>query len=110
MPRNGIGDSMKRSDSYDEKLSQKLKNPAFAQEYLLALVDTDDEDAIEIEDALRLAISKMGTTDFARLVGDDKANVDKFLKGNRTLKEETLNRYLRPFGLRVKKELEKIVA
>lgn len=101
---------MRRSDSYDKNLSRKLKNPAFAQEYLLALVDADEEDAIEIEDALRLVISKMGTTDFAKLVDDDKANVDKFLKGNRTLKEETLNRYLRPFGLRIKKELEKIVA
>lgn len=101
---------MKRSNSYDEKLSQKLKNRRFAQEYLLTLVDPDDEDALEIEDALRLAISKMGTTDFARLVDEDKANVDKFLKGSRVLKEETLNRYLRPFGLRVRKELEKIVA
>jgi hypothetical protein len=101
---------MRRSNSYDENLSQKLKNLAFAQEYLLALVDADDKNAIEIEDALRLAISKMGTTDFAKLVGDDKANVDKFLKEKRILKEETLNRYLRPFGLRVKKELKKIVA
>ncbi len=52
----------------------------------------------------------MGTTDFAKLVAEDKANVDKFLKGNRVLKEETLNRSLRPFGLRIRKELEKIVA
>jgi hypothetical protein len=101
---------MRRSNSYDEQLSQKLKKPRFAQEYLLALVGPDDEDALGIEDALRLAISKMGTTDFAKLVAEDKANVDKFLKGNRVLKEETLNRYLLPFGLRVRKELEKIVA
>ena len=98
---------MYRSNSYDEKLSQKLKNPEFAQEYLLALVDDEDE-SMSIEDALRHAILKMGTTDFAKLVNDDKANVDKFLKGKRLLKEDTLNRYLRPFSLRVKKALEKV--
>ena len=98
---------MYRSNSYDEKLSQKLKNPEFAQEYLLALVD-DEEEPMSIEDALRQAILKMGTTDFAELVDDNKANVDKFLKGKRVLKEETLNRYLEPFGLRVKKALEKV--
>ena len=99
---------MKRSNSYDERLSHKLKKPAFAQEYLLSLVEADDEEGIAIEDALRIAISKMGTTDFAKLVGEDKANVDKFLRGKRVLKEETLNRYLQPFGLRVKKALEKV--
>jgi len=98
---------MYRSNSYDEKLSQKLKSPEFAQEYLLALVDDEDE-PMSIEDALRQAILKMGTTDFAKLVNDNKANVDKFLKGKRVLKEETLNRYLEPFGLRVKKALEKV--
>jgi predicted RNA-binding protein with PIN domain len=99
---------MKRSDSYDERLSQKLKNLEFAQEYLLSLVESDEDEQISVEDALRIGISKMGTTDFAKLVGENKANVDKFLKGNRVLKEETLNRYLRPFGLRIKKALEKV--
>lgn len=98
---------MYRSNSYDEKLSRKLKNPVFAQEYLLALVD-DEEEPMSIEDALRHAILKMGTTDFAELVEDDKGNVDKFLKRKRLLKEETLNRYLRPFALRVRKALEKV--
>ena len=98
---------MYRSDSYDKKLSIKLKNPKFAQAYLLALVEDDDE-PMEIEDALRLAIQKIGTTDFAHLIDEDKANVDKFLKGARVLKEETLNRYLEPFNLQVEKVLKKV--
>lgn len=98
---------MYRSDSYDRKLSEKLKDPEFAQAYLLALVEDDDE-PMTIEDALRQIIGKMGTTDFATLVEEDKANVDKFLKGQRVLKEESLNNYLRPFGLRLKKALEKV--
>src|SRR3989338_12833 len=76
-PQRATGDNMYRSNSYDEKLSRKLKNPVFAQEYLLALVD-DEEEPMSIEDALRHAILKMGTTDFAELVEDDKGNVDKF--------------------------------
>ena len=98
---------MYRSDSYDEKLSEKLKDSEFAQEYLLALVDDEDE-PMSVEVALKLTIQKMGTTDFAELIEEDKANVDKFLKGNRVLKEETLNRFLSPFGLRVRKALEKV--
>ena len=99
--------SRSQSNSYDEKLSQKLKNPQFAQAYLLALVDDVDE-PMSMEHALRHAILKMGTTDFAELVEDDKANVDKFLKGKRVLKEDTLDRYLHPFALRAKKALEKV--
>ena len=34
---------MYRSNSYNEKLSQDLKGPEFTQEYLLALVEDEDE-------------------------------------------------------------------
>ena len=98
---------MYRSDSYDKKLSQKLRDSEFAQEYILSLVEDKDE-PMSVESALCFVIQRMGTTDFANLVGEDKGNVDKFLKGKRVLKEDTLNRYLEPFGLRVKKTLEKV--
>ena len=97
---------MYRSDSYDKKLSQKLRDPGFAQEYILSLVEDKDE-SMSVESALHFVIQRMGTTDFADLVGEDKGNVDKFLKGKRVLKEDTLNRYLEPFGLRIRKTLEK---
>lgn len=98
---------MYRSDSYDEKLSQKLKDPEFGQEYLLELVENEDE-PMDIESALRFMIGRMGTSDFAGLVRENKANEDKFLKERRRLKEETLNRYLKPFHLKVKKSLERV--
>ena len=98
---------MYRSDSYDKKLSQKLRDLEFAQEYILSLVEDKDE-SMSVESALHFVIQRMGTTDFANLVGEDKGNVDKFLKGKRVLKEDTLNRYLEPFGLRIKKTLEKV--
>ena len=98
---------MYRSDSYDKKLSQKLRDLEFAQEYILSLVEDKDE-SMSVESALHFVIQRMGTTDFANLVDEDKGNVDKFLKGKRVLKEDTLNRYLEPFGLRIKKTLEKV--
>ena len=68
----------------------------------------DEEEPMDIESVLRLVVQRIGTTDFANLVGEDKSNVDKFLRGKRNLKEETLNRYLEPFHLRVKKSLERV--
>lgn len=98
---------MYRSNSYDEKISKKMKNPEFAQEYLLSLVNDEDE-PMEIEDALRFAINRIGVTEFANLIGESKSNVGNFLNGKRVLKEETLNKYLAPFSLKVKKVLEEV--
>lgn len=98
---------MYRSNSYDEKISKKMKNPKFAQEYLLSLVSDEDE-PMEIEDALRFAINRIGVTEFANLIGESKSNVGNFLNGKRVLKEETLNKYLAPFSLKIKKVLEEV--
>lgn len=98
---------MYRSNSYDEKISKMMQDSEFAQEYLLALVNDEDE-PMEVEDALRFTIGRMGVTEFARLVGESKSNIGNFLNGKRTLKEETLNKYLAPFRLKVKKILEEV--
>jgi hypothetical protein len=98
---------MYRSDTYDQDLKRRMKNPIFAQEFILALIDDEDE-PMTVEEALRFTIQRMGTTDFAELVGDLVQSVDKFLKGNRKLKPETLDRYLRPFGLKTKISLERV--
>ena len=98
---------MFRSDSYDVELSEKMQNPKFAQAYLLALVN-DEDGPMEIEDALRFAIGRMGVTEFSNLIGESKSNVGNFLNGTRNLKEDTLNRYLTPFRLKIKKTLERV--
>ncbi len=46
----------------------------------------------------------------ALFVGELVQSVDKFIKGNRKLKPETLDRYLRPFGLKIKISIEKLKA
>lgn len=70
----------------------------FAKQYLPELINDEDE-PMSVEDALRFVIKRMGTTDFANLVGESKQTVDKFLKGQRNPKRETLDKFLRPFGL-----------
>lgn len=98
---------MFRSNSYDEKISKKLQNSNFAHEYILGLVNDEDE-PMEVEDALKFVISRMGVTEFANIVGENKSNIGNFLNGTRTLKEETLNKYLFPFRLKIKKVLAKV--
>lgn len=100
---------MYRSNSYDEKISKKMRNPDFAQEYLLGLVNDEDE-PMEVEEALKFIINRMGVTEFGNLIGESKSNVSNFLNGSRKLKEETLNKYLMPFKLKVKKILEQIAS
>lgn len=101
---------MYRSNKYDEDFKRDIfDHPDARQVYLLTLMEDEDE-PMSLEEALRFTIRRLGTVDFARLVGEQKQNIDKFLKGRRNPKPETLNRYLKPFGLRVKIGVEKLKA
>ena len=91
---------MKRSKSYDEILSQKLRHSKFAQSYIVALMEGDD--GLSVEDALKHTISRMGIKEFVQLAKVPQPNVSEFLKGKRKLKPETLNEYLKPFKLKTK--------
>ncbi len=96
---------MYRSESFDKYLSEKLHDPEFAKSYFLELTNDEDE-PLTIEEALRTSIRAMGITEFSKLIGERKSNVANFLNGSRKLKQETLNKYLAPFNLRVKLTLE----
>jgi antitoxin component HigA of HigAB toxin-antitoxin module len=96
---------MYRSSSFDEYLSQKLHDANYAQAYLFQLVN-DEESPLEIEAAIRELINIMGVTEFSNLIGESKSNVGNFLNGKRKLKQETLNKYLAPFKLKIKLILE----
>lgn len=54
---------------------------------------------MSLDEVLRLIAKKMGTTEFADFVGERVQNIDKFIKGERNPKRETLDKFLRPFGL-----------
>jgi len=89
---------MHRSNSYNERFSQEIRDPKYARSYILELLQNEDE-PMPLEEVLRLIARKMGTTDFAEFVGERVQNIDKFIKGERRPKRETLDKFLRPFGL-----------
>ena len=101
-----VGGDMYRNNAYDEDLAKELSDINFAQEYLLSLVEDPDE-PMSIEEALRFMIPRMGIPGFAKIVGKSKSDIDKFLRGERNLKLETLSEYLGPFKLQLKIVLEK---
>ncbi len=89
---------MYRNKAYDEDFSKDMKSAKARKEYLLALIQNEN-DPMEVEDALRFTIRRMGVVEFSNLVGEKKQNVTKFLSSERILKKETLDKYLAPFGL-----------
>lgn len=91
---------MKRSESYNEKISNKLRNPAYAREYLKALMEGPE--GLEPQDALRDMIEVMGITEFAKLAKVPKSRVIDFTKDKRTFKPSTLDLLIKPFKLRTR--------
>ena len=92
---------MKRASSFDLKFSQDIRDPEFAQSYFTSLVDDPDE-PLSVADALRLTIKQMGITDFANLVGVSPPTIHEFAHSKLSPKPETLDRFLKPFGLKTK--------
>ncbi len=89
---------MHRSNSFNERFSREMRNPKYARAYILAQLEDEDE-PMSIEELLKFIARKMGTTDFANLVGERVQNIHGFIEGNRHLKRETIDKFLRPFGL-----------
>ncbi|MFL5813958.1 MAG: DNA-binding protein [Bdellovibrionia bacterium] len=96
---------MYRNNSYDEDLAKDLRDPEFAQGFLLDLIE--GKDGLELDEALRLTIQKMGVVEFCSRAKMSKQNVNSFLKAKRNVKPETLDALLKPFGLRTKLVVEK---
>ena len=67
---------MYRNHNYEEDFSQLMKNPKARKSYLLACLE-DKNEPMSLEKALQLIINRMGTTEFSKLVGEKKQNVDK---------------------------------
>lgn len=89
---------MRRSNSYDKIISKKLQDFEYRQVFLLTLMENDD--GLSLEEALRDVIRIMGIQEFSKLVKVPRPNVSEFLAKKRKLKPETLDVYLKPFGLR----------
>ena len=89
---------MRRNSSCAADLAKELQTPRAVQSYLLGLIDGDD--GLPLEEALRLTITRMGIKEFCKLTKIPMPNVSEFVSGKRNPKPETLDTYLKPFGLR----------
>lgn len=98
---------MPRNNSYEEDLARDLRagGRAGVREFLLGL--SEGEDGIPLDRALKHTIKRMGISEFCAMTKLPMPNVLEFLKGKRKLKPETLDKYLKPFGLRTRLVLEK---
>lgn len=91
---------MGRSESFDEYVSKKLQNKEFAKHYILALME--GEEGVTLEEALRYTIGKMGVKEFSKVAKVAPPNVVRFLKQKVKTSPETLDKFLKPFGLKTK--------
>jgi DNA-binding phage protein len=87
----------RRSKDWNVGLAADLTNREFAREFLLASV----EDGVSIQRALAKVIRAMGVKEFAESVGMASPNVLRAINLRHNPTQETLNRLLKPFALRL---------
>ena len=85
----------KRSVSWDETLSEKLKDMKFAKGFILALLD----ERMSLQEALGRTIRSYGIKEFCSLANLEIATVQRAINVNHNPTKETLEGLLEPFGL-----------
>ena len=87
----------RRSKGWNEGLARDLRDPVFAQQFLLAAV----EEGIPVQQVLAKVIRSMGVKEFALKIGMASSNVLRAIHPRHNPTQDTLNRLLQPFGLRL---------
>jgi DNA-binding phage protein len=87
----------RRSEDWNVGLAQDLQDPKFARAFLLSAV----EEGIPVQVALGKVIRAMGVKEFAGKVRMASPNVLRAINPRHNPTQETLNRLLRPFRLRL---------
>ncbi|MDZ4804308.1 MAG: hypothetical protein SGI90_05565 [Candidatus Eisenbacteria bacterium] len=87
----------RRSRDWNEGLAQDLQDPTFAREFLVGAV----EEGIPLQQALGKVIRAMGVKEFADKVGMASPNVLRAINPRHNPTQETLNRLLGPFKLKL---------
>jgi len=87
----------KRSRDWNEGLAKDLQDPVFARQFLTAAVD----DGVPLKLALGKVIRATGVKEFAQAVGMPSPNVLRAIDPKHNPTQETLERLLKPFGLRI---------
>ena len=87
----------RRSRDWNFGLAQDLQNQEFAREFLLAAI----EEGVPIQAALAKVIRATGVKEFAVKVSMASPNVLRAIDRRHNPTQQTLNRLLRPFNLRL---------
>jgi DNA-binding phage protein len=87
----------RRSSDWNAGLAQDLRDPAFAREFLLASID----EGVPLQVALGKVIRAMGVKEYASKVRMASPNVLRAISPRHNPTQETLDRLLRPFRLRL---------
>lgn len=87
----------RRSQDWNKGLAKDLKDPRFAKDFIMASL----EEGLSPQQALRKVILAYGLKEFSKKVKIPSSNISRAVspKHNPTL--DTLNKLLRPFGLRL---------
>ena len=87
----------RRSKDWNEGLAEDLQDPEFARAFLTAAV----EDGVPLKVALGKVIRATGVKEFSKAVGMPSPNVLRAIHPRHNPTQETLERLLKPFGLRI---------
>ena len=87
----------RRSRDWNEGLAEDLKDKAFAREFLTAAV----EDGVPLQQALAKIIRATGVKEFAVRIDMPSSNLLRAIHPKHNPTQETLERLLKPFGLRI---------
>lgn len=87
----------RRSEDWNVGLAKDLRDAAFAREFLLASID----EGVDLQLALGKVIRAMGVKEFAAKVRMASPNVLRAIDPRHNPTQDTLNRLLKPFKLRL---------
>jgi DNA-binding phage protein len=87
----------RRSKDWNVGLAEDLRDATFAREFLLASID----EGVPLQLALGKVVRAMGVTEFAAKVRMASPNVLRAINPRHNPTQQTLNRLLRPFRLRL---------
>lgn len=87
----------RRSEDWNVGLAEDLRDAAFAREFLLASID----EGVDLQVALAKVVRAMGVKEFAAKVRMASPNVLRAINPRHNPTQATLDRLLKPFGLRL---------
>lgn len=87
----------RRSKDWNVGLAQDLRDREFAREFLLAAI----EEGVSIQIALGKVIRAIGIKEFSVIIGIAGPNILRAINPRHNPTQETLNRLLKPFKLRL---------